>query len=121
ADVVSTALDADTFMQSLSEPALPPEVLARKPASNNQAVIAGRSSYIMNSISAYRSAQQDVPDIANAVFFGPALAGPRGTNLSNAHVIYNYVIPQHAENIDPAKQFVLDLAVNYDQAMYHSK
>src|SRR5690606_37148299 len=71
--------------------------------------------------SAYRSAQQDVPDIATDVFVGPALAGPRGTNLSNAHVIYNYVIPQHAQSIDPAKQFVLDLAENYDQAMYNSK
>lgn len=117
----SNALEAVTFMQTLYEAAMTPEVFAWNAASNNQALIAGRSSYIMNSISAYRSAQQDVPDIANDVFFGPALAGPRGTNLSNAHVIYNYVIPQHAQSIDPAKQFVLDLAENYDQAMYNSK
>ena len=120
-DFFTNALGAVTFMQQLYEAAMTPEVFAWNAASNNQALIAGRSSYIMNSISAYRSAQQDVPDIANDVFFGPALAGPRGTNLSNAHVIYNYVIPQHAGNIDPAKQFILDLAVNYDQAMYHSK
>src|SRR5690606_8401490 len=78
-------------------------------------------SYILNSISAYRSAQEDVPDIANDVFFGPALQGPRGTSYSNAHVIYNYIVPQHSQNVDAAKQFMLDLAENYDQAMYASK
>ncbi|HZJ08138.1 MAG TPA: ABC transporter substrate-binding protein [Trueperaceae bacterium] len=120
-DPFEFALEAVKYMQELYAAAMTPEVFAWNAASNNQALIAGRSSYIMNSISAYRSAQQDVPEIANDVFFGPALAGPRGSNWSNAHVIYNYVIPNHAQNIDPAKQFILDLAENYDQAMYNSK
>lgn len=115
------ALEAVNFMRQLYEAAMTPEVFAWNAASNNQALIAGRSSYILNSISAYRSAQADVPDIAKDVFFGPALQGPRGSAWVNAHVIYNFIVPQHSQNIDGAKQFALDLAVNYDQAMYASK
>ncbi|HZW99041.1 MAG TPA: extracellular solute-binding protein [Trueperaceae bacterium] len=114
-------LESVQFMQRLYEAAMTPEVFAWNAASNNQALIAGRASYIMNSISAYRSSQEDVPDIAENVFFGPALQGPRGTAWANAHVIYNYIVPQHAQNPDAAQQFILDLAENYDQAMYHSK
>lgn len=115
------ALEAVNFMKRLYEAAMTPEVFAWNAASNNQALLAGRASYILNSISAYRSAQADVPDIAKDVFFGPALHGPRGSAWSNAHVIYNYIVPQHSGNVDAAKQFVLDLAENYDQAMYASK
>lgn len=115
------ALEAVNFMKRLYDAAMTPEVFAWNAASNNQALIAGRASYIMNSISAYRSAQADVPDIAKDVFFGPALKGPRGSAWVNAHVIYNYIVPQHAANVDAAKEFILDLAENYDQAMYASK
>ena len=120
-DNFERVLESVQFMQRLYEAAMTPEVFAWNAASNNQALIAGRASYIMNSISAYRSSQEDVPDIAEDVFFGPALQGPRGTAWANAHVIYNYVVPTHAQNPDGAQQFILDLAENYDMAMYHSK
>lgn len=120
-DNFERVLAAVDFMQRLYEGAMTPEVFAWNAASNNQALIAGRASYILNSISAYRSAQGDVPDIARDVFFGPALQGPNGTSLVNAHVIYNYVVPDHTPNADTAKQFILDLSDNYDLAMYHSK
>ena len=120
-DNFERVLEAVQFMQRLYRAAMTPEVFAWNAASNNQALIAGRASYIMNSISAYRSAQDDVPDIARDVFFGPALQGPRGSAWANAHVIYNYIIPQYSRFPDLAKQFILDLAENYDLAMYHSK
>ncbi|HEX7004066.1 MAG TPA: extracellular solute-binding protein [Trueperaceae bacterium] len=115
------AVDAVNFMRELYEAAMTPEVFAWNAASNNQTLIAGRSSFIINSISAYRSAQKDRPDIARDIFFTPALQGPGGTSLNNAHVIYNYTIPQHSPNIDTAKQFILDLAANEDQVMYNSE
>src|SRR5690606_29946583 len=38
------------------------------------------------------------------------------------HVLYNYIIPKFAHaREDLAKQFIMHLAQNYDQAMYHSK
>ncbi|HEX7022141.1 MAG TPA: ABC transporter substrate-binding protein [Trueperaceae bacterium] len=120
-DTFKHALDAVNFMVELYKKAMTPEVFAWNAASNNQTLVAGRSSYILNSISAYRSAQQDRPDIAKDVFFTPALAGPGGSAWANAHVIYNYVIPKYAPNIDTAKAFILDLTANYDQVMYNSK
>lgn len=115
------ALEAVNYMVALYKAAMTPEVFAWGAASNNQSLLAGRSSYILNSISAYRSAQEDVPDIAKDVFFTPALKGPRGTGWVNAHVIYNYIVPKYSPNIDTAKQFILDLTANYDQVMYNSK
>lgn len=115
------ALEATNFMVELFKAAMTPEVFAWSAASNNQTLIAGRSSFILNSISAYRSAQNDRPDIAQDIFFTPALQGPRGTNWSNAHVVYNYMVPQFSSNVDGAKTFILDLMSNYDQAMYGSQ
>jgi multiple sugar transport system substrate-binding protein len=101
---------------------LTPEVFGWVPASNNQLLIAGRASYILNSISAYRSAQQDVPKIAKDIYFTPALKGPGGIGWASEHVIYVSVIPKFAaRNADLAKQFLLHLVANYDQAMWNSK
>ncbi|OHV85306.1 ABC transporter substrate-binding protein [Ensifer sp. LCM 4579] len=115
-------VDAVKYMKDLYDKALTPEVFSWNAASNNQALIAGRASYILNSISAYRSAQEARPDIAKDIFFTPALKGPGGTGWGNVHVLYNYVIPTFAgDNADTAKQFIAHLVANYDEAMYQSK
>ncbi len=115
-------IDAVKYMKDLYDKTLTPEVFAWNAASNNQALIAGRASYILNSISAYRSAQHDVPEIAKDVYFTPALKGPKGTAWASEHVIYVSVIPKFATaNADLAKQFLLDLVANYDRAMYESE
>jgi multiple sugar transport system substrate-binding protein len=120
-ETFQNAVAAVNLMKELYNAAMTPEVFAWNAASNNQTLIAGRSSYILNSISAYRSAQKDRPDIARDVFFTPALQGPSGTSWNNAHVIYNYAIPEHSPNVDLAKSFILDLATNEDQVMYNSE
>jgi len=114
-------LEAIQFMTKLYEVAMTPEVFAWAPASNNRALIAGKASYILNSISAYRSGQKKVPEIAQDVFFVPPLKGPRGTRWTCEHVIYNYIIPTYSKNVDTAKKFLLALVENYDQAMYYSE
>ena len=115
-------VEAVKYMKDLYDKTLTPEVFAWTPASNNQALIAGRASYILNSISAYRSAQQDVPEIAKDVYLTAALKGPRGTAWASEHVIYVSVIPKFAAaNADLAKQFLLDLVANYDRAMWESE
>jgi multiple sugar transport system substrate-binding protein len=108
-------------MARLYKEAMVPEVFAWTAVSNNQALIAGRASYILNSISAYRSAQKEVPEIAKDIYFTPALKGPRGTGWSCEHVIYNYIVPKYSKNVDTAKKFLLALVENYDQAMYASE
>jgi len=115
-------IEAVKYMKNLYEKALTPEVFGWVPASNNQLLLAGRASYILNSISAYRSAQEKVPEIAKDVYFTPALKGPEGTGWASEHVIYVSVIPKFAtKNADLAKQFLLDLVANYDQAIWNSE
>ncbi len=115
-------VDAVKYMAELYKKTLTPEVFGWTPASNNQLLIAGRASYILNSISAYRSAQHDVPEIAKDVYFTPALKGPSGAGWASEHVIYVSVIPKFASaNADLAKRFLLDLVAHYDRAMWESK
>jgi len=114
-------VEAVAYMARLFKEAMVPEVFAWTAVSNNQALIAGRAAYILNSISAYRSAQKEVPEIAKDVYFTPALKGPRGAGWSCEHVIYNYIVPKYSPNADTAKKFLLDLVANYDQAMYASE
>ena len=114
-------IEAVTYMTRLYKESMVPEIFAWTAVSNNQALIAGRASYILNSISAYRSAQKEVPEIAKDVYFTPALKGPRGTGWACEHVIYNYIVPKYSKNVDTAKKFLLALVENYDQAMYFSE
>ncbi len=114
-------VEAVDYMARLFKEAMVPEVFAWTAVSNNQALIAGRAAYILNSISAYRSAQKEVPEIAKDIFFTPALKGPRGSRWVSEHVIYNYMIPKYSRNVDTAKRFLLALVENYDQAMYNSE
>ncbi len=115
-------VEAVKYMTDLYNKTLTPEVFGWTAASNNQLLIAGKASYILNSVSAYRSAQKDVPEVAKDIFFTPALKGPRGTAWACEHVIYITVIPKFAEkNADLAKRFLLDRVANYDRAIWESK
>ncbi len=115
-------VEAVKYMTELYQKTLTPEVFGWTAASNNQLLIAGKASYILNSVSAYRSAQKDVPEVAKDIFFTPALKGPRGTGWACEHVIYVTVIPKFsAKNADIAKKFLLDRVANYDRAMWESQ
>lgn len=114
-------VEAVAYMARLYKEAMTPEVFAWVPVSNNQALIAGKAAYILNSISAYRSAQKEVPEIAKDVFFVPALKGPRGSSWACEHLVYNYIIPSYSKQADIAKQFLLSFLESYDQAMYYSE
>ena len=116
------SVEAVKYMADLFHKTMTPEIFSWNAASNNQALIAGKASYIVNSISAYRSAQETKPDIAKDVFFTGPLAGPNATRWANVHVLYDYIIPKFAKaREDTAKQFIKHLIENYDQAMYYSK
>jgi multiple sugar transport system substrate-binding protein len=109
-------LEAVNYMKELYEGAMTPEVFSWVPASNNQLLIAGQASYILNSISAYRTAQQVSPEVADDVYFLPPLKGPGGVGLVSEHVIPIYIMPNHVQNDDIAKQFMLHLVENYAEA-----
>lgn len=116
-------LEAINFAAELYQNTMTEEVFAWTPASNNQGLIAGELSYILNSISAYRSTQDIDPEAADNIGFGPALKGPRGDQHASAHVWQIAVIPNYVEGaeLEAAKAYLLHLTANYNQAVFNSK
>jgi maltose-binding protein MalE len=114
-------IDAVDYMAKLFKQAMTDEIFSWTAASNNQGLIAGRLSYILNSISAYRSAQTSNPDVANDIFFVPALKGPSGKALAGEHVVRSYIIPKYTKQADTAKQFLLFLADHSEDVTSNSK
>ncbi len=116
------ALAALEYGAALYEAAMTPEVFGWTAASNNQGLISGDLSYILNSISAYRSLQKIDEEAANNVGFTPALEGPAGA-FASSHVWQIYVIPSYVEGeeLEMAKQFLLDHTGIYADAVYSSE
>jgi multiple sugar transport system substrate-binding protein len=108
------------YMAELFGGAMTDEVFAWNAASNNQGMASGALSYILNSISAYRTAQEQNPVVADDIFFVPALEGPEAA-LAAQHVLYNWIVPNHATNPDAAQEFLLHYTANYAHACYNSK
>ena len=116
-------LEAVEYVVQLYGQTMTEEVFAWDAASNNQGLIAGELSYILNSISAYRSLQKIDPEAADNIGFVEALKGPRGDQHASAHVWSIYVIPNYVEapDLDAAKAFLLHLTANYNQATFNSE
>ncbi|MGH9065726.1 MAG: ABC transporter substrate-binding protein [Acidimicrobiales bacterium] len=114
-------IDAVDYMAKLYKQDMTSEIFGWNAASNNDGLIAGQLSYILNSISAYRSAQAANPTVAKDVFFTPALKGPGGKGLASQHVVLIYIIPKFSKSVDAAKEFLLNLAANEPSVSYHSK
>ncbi len=110
------------YLAQLQNEAMTDEVFGWTAASNNQGLIAGELSYILNSNSAYRSLQKIDEAAAANIGFTSALAGPAGAYASS-HVWQIYVIPKHVEGdeLAAAKQFILDHTENYSEATYYSE
>jgi multiple sugar transport system substrate-binding protein len=111
------------YMTELYRGAMTPEVFGWNAASNNQLLVAGRASYILNSISAYRTAQKDQPEVGEDIFFSTPLLGPAGPDwaLAHGHAVFIDMIPVHAEFPDTAKEFLMHLVANYAQATEQSE
>jgi multiple sugar transport system substrate-binding protein len=111
------------FMAKLFKACMTDEVFGWNAASNNQLMIAGQASYILNSISAYRSAQTQQPDVAKDIFFVKPLLGPAGEEwaIAHGHAVFIYQIPKYAKNVDTAKEFIMHLVDNYADACNQSE
>jgi multiple sugar transport system substrate-binding protein len=84
-------------------------VLSWNAASNNQAFNAQETSYILNSISAYRTAQANNLPVLENYFFVPALKGPTGIQLASEHVMSGYVVWKFSKSQESAKEFLVAL------------
>ncbi|TQM14614.1 ABC transporter substrate-binding protein [Pseudonocardia kunmingensis] len=114
------AVAAVEFMSRLYRDAMTPEVFSWNAASNNQGLAAGQLSYILNSLSAWRTSQETDPEVAADIFFSPALRGPADARAAS-HVMYNWIVPNFAANPDAAKEFLLHYTANLDVVAWNSK
>jgi len=118
-------LEAINYVVDLYNQTMTEEVFSWDAAANNQGLIAGELSYILNSISAYRSLQKIDPEAADNIGLVQALSGPRGDQHASAHLWYIYVIPNYVEEGSPefqaAEEFLLHLTANYNQATFNSE
>ena len=110
------------YYARLQNDAMTDEVFGWTASSNNQGLIAGELSYILNSISAYRSLQKIDEEAAADIGFVPALAGPAGA-FASSHVWQIYVIPKYVQGaeLEAAKKFILDHTAVYSDAVYNSE
>jgi multiple sugar transport system substrate-binding protein len=108
-------LEAIKFVKALFNEAMTPEVFTWDAASNNRAMIAGRISLALNAISITRTAEKDKPDISKQIQLTKALKGP-ALAIGLEHVMQCYVVWKFAENIEGAKQFLIDYVTNFRQA-----
>ncbi len=109
------------YLAQLQNEAMTAEVFGWTGASNNQALIAGDASFILNPDSAYRSLQKVDEAAAANIGFTPALLGPAGA-FGGTHVWVS-VIPAYVSGAElhAAKKFLLDYTANYSEVTYHSE
>ena len=109
------------YLARLQNEAMTAEVFGWTGASNNQALIAGEASFILNPDSAYRSLQKVDQAAAANIGFTPALLGPAG-GFGGTH-IWVSVIPSYVQGaeLEAAKQFLLDYTASYSDVTFHSE
>jgi multiple sugar transport system substrate-binding protein len=114
-------LRALEYTKKLYSVGMTPAVLSWNAASNNQAFNAQETAYILNSISAYRTAQDNKLPVLEHYFFTPALKGPTGIQLASEHAMSGYVVWKFSKNQDAAKEFLVSLVDASRDAMRASK
>ncbi len=100
-------IEALKFMKALYQESETAEVFAWTPPSNNQAMLAGKVSYVANAISITRQSERDHMPIDSKIMISRALKGP-AHRLAAEHVMDCYVVWNFAENKEGAQQFLID-------------
>ena len=113
-------LEAIKFVKALFQETMTDEVFTWDASSNNRAVVSGKVSLVLNAISTTRTAEKENPAMSKEIQLAKALRGPvRAIGLE--HVMQCYVIWKFAENIDGAKQFLVDYVGNFRKGFLASE
>jgi multiple sugar transport system substrate-binding protein len=113
-------LEAIKFVKALFQETMTPEVLAWDASSNNRAMLAGKSSVVLNAISITREAENKQMAIGDKIWLAKAAKGPV-RRMGLEHVMSVYVIWKFAANIDGAKKFLVDYVGNFHEAFVHNE
>jgi multiple sugar transport system substrate-binding protein len=113
-------IEAVKFMRDLYKDTETPEVFTWDPSSNNRAMLAGKSSFVMNAISITRAAEKDNPEISAKIGLSSALKGPVRA-IAAEHVMDCYVVWDFAENKEGAQKFLIDYVDNFGEAFKQSE
>jgi multiple sugar transport system substrate-binding protein len=113
-------LEAVKFVKALYQETMTPEVLAWDPSSNNRAMLAGKSSLVMNAISITREAENRGMAIGDKIGLAKPAKGPV-RRMGLEHLMNCYLIWNFAENIEGAKKFLVDYVGNFRQAFLASE
>ena len=89
-------------------PFFPPSVFAWDDASNNKALISGRSALILNAPSAWAVAKRDAPKVAEQLWTFPTPKGPKGRHISGRYRYWG--IWNFSPNKSAAKSLLLYLS-----------
>jgi multiple sugar transport system substrate-binding protein len=107
-------IESIKFVAALYKEAMTSDVLSWDDSSNNKYIDSGVASYIMNPISAYRTAQSINPQLADNIFvWQPPKGSVRSISggASNCYGIWNF-----AKNKDAAMDFLRYYAANWTDA-----
>ena len=107
-------IEALKYVKELYQKTETPEVFTWTPPSNNQAMLAGRVSFVMNAISITRQSEREKMPIDSKIMISRALKGPV-RRLAAEHVMNCYVIWEFAENKDGAQQFLIDFMDHFHE------
>jgi multiple sugar transport system substrate-binding protein len=112
-------IEAVSFMAELYAQGEEPAVFGWKPESNNQFVLGGKGSLIVNAISAIRRAEDlDLP-FAKDLWIWPIPRGPQARIALGQHTSV-HSIWKFAKNIQAAERFVADLCIASEDAVLAS-
>ena len=100
-------IEALKYMKALYQETEDAQVFTWTPPSNNQAMLAGRVSYVANAISITRQSEREHLPIDSKIMICQAPKGPV-RRIAAEHVMNCYVIWEFAENKEGAQQFLID-------------
>ena len=108
------AIEAVKFAAALYKEAMTSDVLSWNDSSNNQYIDSGVGSYIINPISAYRTAQTLNKKLADDIYVIEPPKGPAGRMMGAASEFYG--IWKFARNQEAAKEFLRHYSANWREA-----
>ena len=114
-------LEAVRFFKALYEEAMTKEAIYWDDLTcdiSDQFILSGKASLLLSSISVTRTAERENPEISKKIQLAKTPKGP--VRRMGQYYIPVYFIWEFAENIEGAKQFLIDYASNFRRAFLAS-